>query len=74
MMRPELEMSYDPEQDRWVVVLGNRRYGLHCGEYFHLLVGKAKFPCRLELDCEWYIILHGVRLNLRIQDTYLVSI
>ncbi|WP_243116937.1 DUF5348 domain-containing protein [Heliophilum fasciatum] len=29
-------MSFDHEQDRWVVLIGKRNYGLHCGEYFHL--------------------------------------
>lgn len=74
MIHHRVEMSYDSDQERWVVDIGNRKYGLHCGEYFHLLVGKSKFPCRLELDSEWYIILQGVRFNLRIQDIYLVSI
>lgn len=74
MMRRRVEMSYDSEQERWIISLENRKYGLRCGEYFHILAGKEKLPCRLELDSEWYIILSDVRFNLRVQDTYLVSI
>ncbi|AEF93203.1 hypothetical protein Desca_0653 [Desulfotomaculum nigrificans CO-1-SRB] len=74
MMRRGVEMRYDSQQDRWVVVLGNREYGLHCGEYFQLLVGKTNIACRLELDSEWYVIMQDVRLNLKIQETYRVII
>lgn len=44
MMRRGVEMRYDSQHDRWVVVLGNREYGLHCGEYFQLLVGRPTLP------------------------------
>jgi len=74
MMRRGVEMRYDSQQDRWVVVLGNREYGLYCGEYFQLLVGNTNIACRLELDSEWYVIMQDVRLNLKIQETYRVII
>ncbi|SHE84451.1 hypothetical protein SAMN02745133_01244 [Desulforamulus putei DSM 12395] len=67
-------MKYDPQQDRWVVVLGNREYGLHCGEYLELSVSQSRIACRLELDSEWYVVMQDTLFNLRTQDTYRVTI
>lgn len=69
-----VEMKYDPQQDRWVVVMGHREYGLHCGEYFEIWIGKTSIACRLELGNDWYIIMQDARFNLRTQDTYRVKI
>ncbi|MCL4439689.1 MAG: DUF5348 domain-containing protein [Firmicutes bacterium] len=54
--------------------MGHREYGLHCGEYFEIWIGKTSIACRLELGNNWYIIMQGVRFNLRTQDTYRVKV
>jgi hypothetical protein len=56
-MNCDVEMMYDPIQNRWIVGLNGRTYGLHCGESFELIIGSNKIPCRLELDDQWYIII-----------------
>ncbi|MCW2278902.1 DUF5348 domain-containing protein [Heliophilum fasciatum] len=74
-MSHTVEMSFDREQDRWVVPIGNWNYGLHCGEYFQLHLGRHSWPCRLELDTQWYVVVHNeVRFNLRTNDKYRVTV
>ncbi|MFC4620574.1 DUF5348 domain-containing protein [Camelliibacillus cellulosilyticus] len=68
------EMIYDDDSDRWIVDFNGRFYGLHCGETFELAIGKTAIPCRIELDSVWYIVLQGIRFNLRKQDTYRIII
>jgi hypothetical protein len=59
-MSRDVEMMYDPIQDRWIVELKGRTYGLHCGECFGLIIGLNQIPCRLELDNQWYIMMENV--------------
>ena len=66
------EMTYNQEQDRWIVSLDGQLYGLHCGESFNILIGPQCIECRLELGRDWYIIAENARFNLRIQDRYRV--
>lgn len=66
-------MTYDYSQDRWTVDLGARRYGLHCGECFSVLLGDTGIPCRLEYADRWYVIMPGARFDLRIHDSYKVE-
>lgn len=73
-MKRSVEMFYDDRHDRWMVYLNNRPYGLHCGEYFELVIGANKFPCRLELGSHWFVMMQDVRLNLRTRETYKVII
>lgn len=68
------EMRFNEQYDCWVVEWNDHRYLLHCGEYFELVLGVIKIPCRLELGQEWYLIMEGARLNLREQDTYKIRI
>ncbi|WKB37222.1 DUF5348 domain-containing protein [Terrilactibacillus sp. S3-3] len=49
-------MTYNQEQDRWVVSLDGQLYGLHCGESFSILIGPRRIKCRLELGRDWYIL------------------
>lgn len=67
-------MAYNQETDCWMVQLGGRAFGLHCGEHFMLCFGDKYIPCRLEMDWHWYITMNGTRLNLRNQDTYKIKI
>ena len=67
-------MVYEPMQERWVIEQNGRNYGLHCGEVFELNLGTQTIPCRLEMDHEGYIIMKGVRMNLRTQDTYKINL
>lgn len=67
-------MRFDTDQERWIVKLGNHIYCLRCGEGLELYIGDIPIPGRLEIDQEWYVILKGVRFNLRPSDKYMVSI
>lgn len=73
-MNRGVSMFYDHLQDRWSVELNGRHYGLHCGECFDLIAGTHAIPCRLEMDEEWFIVIKGVRMNLRTQDIYTINI
>ncbi len=73
-MNRGVDMVYDEAWDRWSVDLGGRFYSLHCGECFDLIIGAYQMPCRLGMDDDWLIIMKGVRMNLRTQDTYKVNI
>ncbi|SFM05150.1 hypothetical protein SAMN03159341_1157 [Paenibacillus sp. 1_12] len=73
-MKRKIEMCFDPDQDRWYVELNGRNFGLHCGEGFDLYIGGEPFPCRLEMDRHYYIILKDVRFNLRKSDKYMVNV
>lgn len=74
MKRTGREMTYDPEQERWMVELDGQKHGLHCGELFELKIGKHYIPCRLELGNDWYIVLPGAQFNLRRWETYKIAI
>ena len=67
-------MIYDDDLENWMVELNGRTYSLHCGEIFDLVIGVTNIPCRLELDSQWYVIVHEVRFNLRPKDTYRIII
>lgn len=69
-----VNMFYEPAQDRWIVEMDGRHYGLHCGEIFELNLGSLKVPCRLELDDEWYIVIRDTRMNLHLQEIYTINI
>lgn len=73
-MRNPVEIIYDKTHGRWVVDLGGRSYGLHCGECFELIIGSLQVPCRLELDSEWYVIIRDRRFNLRPRDAYMIRL
>ncbi|QNB44885.1 hypothetical protein BR63_00190 [Thermanaerosceptrum fracticalcis] len=68
------KMTYNYEQDRWIVDTGDYSYGLRCGEVFDLLIGSTSIPCRIEYDHQWYVIMPGARFNLRIRNSYKVEI
>lgn len=67
-------MTYNYEQDRWIVDTGDYSYGLHCGEVFNLLIGSTSIPCRIEYDHQWYVIMPGTRFNLRNKNSYMINI
>lgn len=67
-------ITYDVGEDRWMVKLDGRKYGLHCGEVFSISIGQHYIPCRLEMDDDWYILLPGARFDLRHKETYKVEI
>ena len=73
-MRKTTALCFDREQDQWCVELGNRSYPLHCGESFLLFIGKTAYPCRLELDTSWYVILPETQFTLHTSTVYTVSI
>lgn len=52
--------------------MGTRDYGLHCGETFELLLGRTRFPCRLEMADSWYVVIADTTLALRPKETYTI--
>lgn len=68
------QLSYEPEQERWCVALGIRRYGLHCGECFSLHLGNSSHVCRLELDTQWYVVIDETKLILHTRMMYSIDI
>lgn len=68
------KMTYDHEQNRWMVDTGDYCHALHCGEGFDLLIGSTSIPCRIEYDYQWYVIMPDVRFNLRNGNSYKVNI
>lgn len=75
-MRHWADMKYDREVGYWVVVLDEKEYGMHCGEWFDLFLSDTlSAPCRLEWDRNWYVVmLKNVRFNLRKQETYRIEL
>ena len=70
---PKKEMiHYDADRDIWTVNQGSRLSSLRCGECFDLAIGSAWFPCRLELDANWYVILKGTKFTLHTRTAYTV--
>ncbi|WP_067623442.1 DUF5348 domain-containing protein [Alicyclobacillus acidiphilus] len=65
-------LSYQPNMNRWVVTTGTTDYGLHCGETFELLLGRTRFPCRLEMADSWYVVIADTTLALRQRETYTI--
>ena len=62
------KMTYDHEQDRWMVDTGDYCYELHCGEVFDLLIGSTGIPCRIEYDHQWYVIMPVKEIRTRWQS------
>jgi hypothetical protein len=50
-------MLFDNKQDRWIVIIQERGYALHCGESFRIRMGTQSVLCRLEMDYTWYVIM-----------------
>ncbi|SED10857.1 DUF5348 domain-containing protein [Paenibacillus sp. GP183] len=71
-MRKLESIYYDIEQEKWCMRQGVRSYGLHCGECFDLYIGKTAYPCRLELDTDWYVILPETKFTLHLRTVYQV--
>jgi len=67
-------LCYDGEQDRWCVDYGGCQYPLRCGEAFQLYIGQKSFPCRLELDNSWYVIVQETIFTLHTRAVYTVQI
>ena len=70
MNEPWRRMVYDREANSWFVQLEEKVYPIYCGECFELHIGDRGIPCRLELDCYWYVIMREARFNLRNKDSY----
>ena len=73
-MRKKAALHFDPKQDQWCVQLGDRSYPLHCGESFLLYVGKTAYPCRLELDTSWYVIMPETKFTLHASTVYTIRL
>lgn len=55
----EGRLSYNPEQDRYGLLVGDLWHhpGLHCGESLEVDVDGTWTPCRMEMDGGiWYLI------------------
>ncbi|MDC3413802.1 DUF5348 domain-containing protein [Aquibacillus sp. 3ASR75-11] len=68
------DMIYDNNRECWMMERNGRTFNLHCGECFELIIGNSKMPCRLELDNQWYVIIHESRFNLRVREVYKIVI
>ncbi|MGV2886062.1 DUF5348 domain-containing protein [Paenibacillus taichungensis] len=73
-MRRRARICYEPDRDEWCVDLGQRRYGLHCGECFTLYVGNKAYECRLELDTDWYVLMQDTKFVLHRRTVYAIGI
>ena len=73
-MSKKTSMYYDHPQDQWMVRIEEKPYPVHCGEHLKIFIGKQGFPCRLELDWSWYVILPDTRFSLHKNTVYTVQI
>lgn len=73
-MSKQTSMYYDDQQDQWMVDVNQEAYPMHCGEHLNLFIGKQGFPCRLELDWSWYVILPDTKFSLHKNTVYTVQI
>jgi len=75
-MRKKRSMYYDSEQDQWMIKTEEEPYlmPMYCGEHLNLFIGKQGFPCRLELDWSWYVILPDTKFSLHKSTVYTVQI
>lgn len=74
MKRIWFQMSYDKAEGRWVVDADNELLELRCGNFLEIRIGDKGIPCRIELDCDWYVVMQEVRFYLRKKDTYQVDV
>ena len=65
-------MTYNQETERWEVHMDGWFADVHCGESFTLRVGDKWIPCRMELDCDWYVIMEETQFTLRQKKVYQV--
>lgn len=73
-MKRKHTMFFDKDSNQWFVEMTGRSYPMHCGESFLLYMGKTAFPCRLELDTSWYVILPNISFALHCRTTYLIAL
>lgn len=73
-MRKKQTIRYDADRDVWCAILGERSYPLHCGEGFALYMAGKAYPCRLELDTDWYVLIEDTRFILHRRTVYAVGI
>lgn len=69
-MHKQESIYYDARHEQWFLRQDNRSYGLHCEECFDLYIGKTAYPCQLELDTDWYVILPGTKFTLHPRTVY----
>lgn len=50
-------MLFDYKQERWIVLIEESGYGMHCGERFRIRMGTQSALCRLEMDYSWHVIM-----------------
>ncbi|CAM4026691.1 DUF5348 domain-containing protein [Paenibacillus alkaliterrae] len=68
-------MLYDARYDRWTVWdLYAKPCPLHCGEAFDLKVGQHFLPCRIEMDCEWFIEFSNTKFYLHPDVSYWIRV
>ncbi|WP_019638523.1 DUF5348 domain-containing protein [Paenibacillus fonticola] len=64
-------LKYDKNEDTWrAITEANRKFSMHCGDIFHINMGKIQLPCRLEMDSDWYAICESVRFRLHPKEEY----
>jgi len=63
-------MDYDPKTERWQVHMNGKCCVMHCGERLEMLIGNYWLTCRIEMDRDWYIVIHETKLDLRKKDKY----
>lgn len=66
-------MMYCNMKARWETHdVYDKPISLHCGEYFHVEVGRTYLPCRIEFDHEWYVVFNKSIFHLHPNTDYLV--
>ena len=60
--------------DRWHAIPqgGGHEYALHCGDMLTIQILDQHYPCRIELDSDWYIIIGKTRFRLYQKEIYRV--
>lgn len=71
-MKERATLRFNSEKDQWFAQLGQKLYPMYCGESFLLDLGNKNYPCRLERDESWYIILPETRFALHTLTDYIV--
>lgn len=65
------ELRYRPSAKRWHAYRnGLYECPLHCGDLLAIQIGDGYFPCRLELDADWYVEIGETKLRLHPKTVY----
>ncbi len=68
-------LKFESLKDQWLMLDNeSQAYAMHCGDVFHIQIGKLQLPCRLEMDSDWYAICENVRFRLHPKEQYKITL